>query len=174
MLQANPALTPTLVKAILEFTAESRAGYDDLTEGAGFLNARGAVELAQKMTGGGAATLDAATRQDDPTPWSRHVIWGNELVAGEPLAAVPLAGAVAWGSTVIPGTTIIPGTEANADVDPGSEARGFAWGSNVLSDADDVVWNRGRTPRSPGGGSHVEILGIVEPDGGTRGAERGR
>ena len=48
MLQANPALTPNAVKAILQFTAEHRDGYDDLTQGAGFLNARGAVELARR------------------------------------------------------------------------------------------------------------------------------
>ena len=41
MLQANPALTPNAVKAILQFTAEISCGYDPLTEGAGFLNARG-------------------------------------------------------------------------------------------------------------------------------------
>ena len=49
MLQANPALTPNAVKAILEYTAENRAGYNRLTEGAGFLNAKGAVDLAQLL-----------------------------------------------------------------------------------------------------------------------------
>ena len=52
MLQANPALLPSHVKAILEFTAESRAGYDVMTQGAGFLNARAAVELAQAVAAG--------------------------------------------------------------------------------------------------------------------------
>lgn len=173
MLQANPSLTPTLVKAILEFTAESRAGYDDLTEGAGFLNARGAVEIAQKMAAGGAAALDATMPQDDPTPWGRHVIWGNELVDGEAVAALPLAG-VAWGSTVIAGTTIVPGTDASTDVGRGPEARDFAWGSNVLSAADDVIWNRGRSPQPPVSGSQAEDLGVTEPEGATRRAERSR
>ena len=49
MLQANPTLTPNLVKAILQYTAEHRSGYDDLTQGAGFLNARGAVQLAKSL-----------------------------------------------------------------------------------------------------------------------------
>ena len=49
MLQANPRLTPDLVKAILEFTAETRPGYDVMAQGAGFLDARGAVELALSM-----------------------------------------------------------------------------------------------------------------------------
>ena len=47
MLQANPNLTPNLVKAILQFTAQDYPGYNALTQGAGFLNARGAVQLAE-------------------------------------------------------------------------------------------------------------------------------
>ena len=46
MIQANPKLTPNLVKAILEYTAQKYA-YDTLTQGAGFLNTRGAVDLAR-------------------------------------------------------------------------------------------------------------------------------
>ena len=53
MLQANPSLLPHQVKAILELTAESRPGYDTMTQGAGFLNARAAVELAQSVANGG-------------------------------------------------------------------------------------------------------------------------
>ncbi len=47
MLQANPNLTPNGVKAILQYTAEKYPGYDSLTQGAGFLNAVGAVRLAR-------------------------------------------------------------------------------------------------------------------------------
>ena len=46
MLQANPKLTPNLVKAIIEYTAQDYH-YDALTQGAGFLNSRGAVDLAR-------------------------------------------------------------------------------------------------------------------------------
>src|SRR5262249_2723783 len=42
MLQANPNLTPNLVKAILQYTAERKPGYKALEEGAGFLNSFGA------------------------------------------------------------------------------------------------------------------------------------
>ena len=51
MLQANPSLTPNLVKAILQYTSEVRQGYDFLTQGAGFLNSRGAVTLAKVLQG---------------------------------------------------------------------------------------------------------------------------
>ena len=37
MMQANPALTPNLVKAILQYTAEHKSRYDALTQGGGFL-----------------------------------------------------------------------------------------------------------------------------------------
>ena len=50
MLQANPALTPNAVKAILQYTAEVYPGYDPLTQGAGFLNAAGAVELSRSFS----------------------------------------------------------------------------------------------------------------------------
>jgi serine protease AprX len=57
MLQANPSLTPQQVKWILEFSAESRPGYDAMAQGAGFLNARGAVELAQAVANGAAVPV---------------------------------------------------------------------------------------------------------------------
>ena len=68
MLQANPTLTPNLVKAILQYTAEANADVDVLTQGAGFLNARGAVTLAQVLQGGQARQpLSAVTRRGAST-----------------------------------------------------------------------------------------------------------
>ena len=83
MLEANAALTPNAVKAILEYTAEARAGYNHLTQGAGFLNARGAVELARAFAGRGVAP----ELSSDPVRWSRQIIWGNRRVAGGMLGA---------------------------------------------------------------------------------------
>jgi subtilisin family serine protease len=76
MLQANPGLTPNLVKAILQYTAESHGEYDPLTQGAGFLNAKGAVELA--------AFLAAPSTLPYPSTaaWSRNLIWGHYLAFG--------------------------------------------------------------------------------------------
>jgi len=93
MLQANPALTPNAVKAILEYTAESRPEYDDFTQGAGFLNARGAVELARAFAG--AASIPTA----DPVRWNRHIIWGNVRIGNGQLAATANAWrlGVTWG-----------------------------------------------------------------------------
>jgi serine protease AprX len=115
MLQANPALTPNAVKAILEYTAETRAGDDLLTQGAGFLNARGAVELAARLGG----RADAAADSSDPTAWSRHIIWGNQRLGG----GILRPGAGAWGLDVAWGAA------GNGDR--------VAW---AAAGADNVVW----------------------------------
>jgi len=91
MLQANPSLTPNAVKAILQYTAQEYAGYDPLTEGAGFLNALGAVRLAK---------FYATAQPGDPVPsqemWGKSLIWGNhQLKGGFPL---PTANAFAIGT----------------------------------------------------------------------------
>ncbi|PYR26049.1 MAG: hypothetical protein DMF92_19275 [Acidobacteria bacterium] len=49
MLQADPALTPNAVKAILQYTAQPYSDYDAMTQGVGFLNAKGAIELARSF-----------------------------------------------------------------------------------------------------------------------------
>jgi serine protease AprX len=102
MLQANPSLTPNAVKAILQYTAEAYAGYDGLTEGAGFINAKGAVELA--------AYLAAPATTPDPTApeWSRHIIWGNFVESG----GVLTLGVSAWSSSVTWGASSAPGGQA--------------------------------------------------------------
>jgi subtilisin family serine protease len=131
MLQANPALTPNAVKAVLQFTAENRAGYDSLAEGAGFLNARGAVELAQALAAG--ATLDPATPHADPTPWSGHVIWGNRLLSGGAVsraAAAIRGGSVVWGAAGVLGPATAQGEDDN-----------IVWGTQCGgADCTDVVW----------------------------------
>jgi subtilisin family serine protease len=57
MLEANPALTPAEVKAVLRASAEVRADEDATAQGAGFLNARAAVELARTFRDSAAAAL---------------------------------------------------------------------------------------------------------------------
>jgi subtilisin family serine protease len=58
MLEANPALKPAAVKAILQRSAEPHPAYSVMAQGAGFLNARASVELAQTY----AANPDGAER----------------------------------------------------------------------------------------------------------------
>ena len=80
MIQANPTLTPNLVKAILQYTAEHKSRYNELTQGAGFLNARGAVQMA-KLFGASTSTAEPGSISD-PTPWNKHINWGNHRIGG--------------------------------------------------------------------------------------------
>ena len=133
MLQANPKLTPNQVKAILEFTAESRAGYDAMTQGAGFLNARGAVELAQSAATG--ASIQAPA---DPVRWSRHVIWGNRVVSERALAAAnanPWATNVIWGAGGVFDESADPVVKATP---PATEGDGLIWSASGA--VEDLVW----------------------------------
>ena len=51
MLQANPALQPDAVKAILRASSSFHPHYSRFAQGAGFLNARAAVDLATRLGG---------------------------------------------------------------------------------------------------------------------------
>src|SRR6185436_6459991 len=47
LLQANPSLTPNIIKALLMYTAQPLAGYNMLEQGAGEINIEGAVRAAR-------------------------------------------------------------------------------------------------------------------------------
>ena len=147
MIQANPALTPNLVKAILQYTAEHKSGYNDLAQGAGFLNARGAVQVARSfVTGGNSTPADTAVAVD-PTPWNKHINWGNHRIGGGVLR--PDANAwrlnVMWGSVrTDEGDTVNWGTVCTrADQCPGG-VRGSSVGEDNIvwgtSAEDNIVW----------------------------------
>jgi serine protease AprX len=122
MLEANPKLTPNLVKAILQYTAERRGRYDVVSQGAGFLNARGAVQLAFELVGGHTASID-------PVRWARQIIWGGQRVGGGVLTMDANAWRtdVVWGATLTPaGSRVVWGTVNGTDA---------PWGVNVGSNA---------------------------------------
>jgi serine protease AprX len=62
MLQANPKLTPNMVKLILMYTAQPIKGANMFEQGAGQLNIEGAVKLAKRVR----TNLTASTPQGDP------------------------------------------------------------------------------------------------------------
>ena len=118
MLEANPALTPNLVKAILHYTAERRRGVELAAQGAGLLNARGAVQLAATLAG-------SEEPISDPTPWSRHILWGTQRIRG----GVITSSATAWGVDVDWGAASTPDGDA------------VTWGR--LAESDDPWGMRG-------------------------------
>ena len=142
MLQANPSLTPNQVKAILQYTAQVYPRYDPLTEGAGFLNAKGAVDLARALATG--------TPAFSPE-WSGQLIWGNRLVTGGWLTSDANAWSsdVTWGSSTTRNGQPIefglrcaaPTCEGGATawtIDPGF--RNVVWGSKCGHSDCDGPW----------------------------------
>ena len=118
MMQANPNLKPNLVKAILQYTAQTRH-YDALTQGAGFLNAEGAVELARFFK-----NAKAGDRYPHSWMWSRQVIWGNNRLKG----GVLKPNANAWSQNIVWGTA--------AD----DQGENIVWGTLCADDCENIVW----------------------------------
>ena len=138
MMQANPSLTPNMVKAILQYTAQNYSAYDSLTQGAGFLNARDAVLLAKFFRN---------ARSGDRIPmsksWSKQIIWGNHRIKGGFI--LPSANAfktsTVWGSMFDAlGDNIVWGTLRDDNIVWGtfSLLDNIVWGT--LSLADNIVW----------------------------------
>jgi len=124
MIQANPSLTPNQVKAILQYTAEVHPDHDSLTEGAGFLNAKGAVDLARYFGG----DLSVYPSSSSAAAWGRRVIWGNKLVAGGRL----LPGTNAWPRSVLWGNS----TSTNGE----PIELGVTCASDSCDDDGDATW----------------------------------
>ena len=145
MYEANPSLTPNLVKAILQYTAEHKSRYNDLTQGAGFLNARGAVQVAKAFVAGASSPTVGSVA--DPTPWNKHINWGNQRIGGGVLR--PDANAwrvdVTWGATSTDaGDTIVWGTVCSTDdcatIKSSSPDEGnIVWGT-TSADEHNIVW----------------------------------
>ncbi len=150
MIQANPSLTPNLVKAILQYTAEHKSRYNELTQGAGFLNARGAVQAARLLAAPRNSTSDSGG-VSDPTPWNKHINWGNHRIGGGILRADANAWRldVTWGSaSTNEGDTIVWGSVCDRSEDCGNLIRGsssdennIVWGTTCpIDQCDAVVW----------------------------------
>ena len=123
MLQANPHLKPNLVKALLQYTAQVYPSYNALTEGAGFLNTKGAVELARFF-----ATAQPGAIYPSSTNWSKKIIWGNHRISG----GVIKPNGTAWHPHVIWG--------GSAECD-GTNCDNIVWGTECDTvDCDNIVW----------------------------------
>jgi len=121
MLQANPNLTPNLIKAILQYTAQVYRGYKPLDQGAGFLNTLGAVRLASFY-----ASHKVGSRLPVQSVWSRQIIWGNHRLTGGYIN--PQANA--WGDNIVWGTakTMAAGGD------------NIVWGTECIGGCDNIVW----------------------------------
>lgn len=142
MLQANPALTPNAVKAILQYTSQTSNAYDLMTQGTGFLNARGAVELA-------AFFASPTTNYPTATSWSRQLIWGKRRLWGGRIYpnVAAWAKSVPWGSPTSGSDALmawtvlaIGGLGGGGQPQPVwgvDQGESIVWGT---SDDDSLVW----------------------------------
>ena len=99
LLQANPTLTPNLVKALLMYTAQPLAGFNTLEQGAGQLNIKGAVRVAKLVRADlnpklpvGAPLLVAGVQPAPQTtiayhtfPWAEGVLTNHAYATGTDL-----------------------------------------------------------------------------------------
>jgi serine protease AprX len=154
MLEANPSLSPDSVKAILQYTAQPYAGYGTMTQGAGFLNAKGAVELAaylgdpagtappdatgwgqQLIVGGRRVDATVSDLQAIASTWSLSCTAGCGVVWGQPVVqpANSMEGdTVVWGTWSGEGDTVVWGTWSG-------EGDTVVWGTST-QEGDTVVW----------------------------------
>ena len=133
ILQANPALTPNAVKAILQYTSQDN-GDSALAQGAGYLNAFGAVELARYFR-----IHPVGSRYPSSPFWTKTIIWGNYEVSG----GVIMPNATAWALNIVWGTmadgdNIVWGTSCGTDTD----CNNLVWGTDIGLDSagDNIVW----------------------------------
>jgi serine protease AprX len=131
MLQANPTLTPNLVKAILQYTAQVQPGVDYMTQGGGFINAKGAVDLARYFR-----TAQSGSRYPANYNWSKAITWGNHRVVKGAIS--PFGNAwqlgVTWGSAEdTEGDNVVWGTAC-----PDDNCFNVVWGT--AAEGDNVVW----------------------------------
>jgi serine protease AprX len=130
MLQANPNLTPNLVKAIIQYTAQDYQ-YNALTQGAGFLNTKGAVDLAKFFVN---PQVGQPYPNGEGEEWSKTILWGNHK----------LTNGVITPSSNAYGLGVLWGVAAPSDVE------NIVWGmtceDNPLTeevnecDDENVVW----------------------------------
>ncbi|MFO0985466.1 MAG: S8 family serine peptidase [Planctomycetota bacterium] len=109
MLQSNPLLTPHAVRALLQYSAQKLREPHLLSQGAGLLNAEGAVRLAAAITASVApgqpwlpgSLAAASTIGGVPAYFGCSVLSGDGVVFGEAVigaSALPLA--PLWGNGV--------------------------------------------------------------------------
>jgi subtilisin family serine protease len=187
MFQANPNLTPNLVKAILQYTAQEYDGYSPLRQGAGFLNTLGAVRLSKFYKDN-----RAGDRMPIQRVWSQQVLWGNHRITGGYLnpkgnawktstiwgAAHGLSADdnivwgtecgdgcdnIVWGTRDASGDNIVWGTDGDDNIVWGTDGDdNIVWGTSI--DGDNIVWGTNLDDNIVWGTSGDDIDSVEFPD----------
>jgi len=145
--QNREPLTSNAAKAILEYTSVPVAGADYLTQGAGQINAAGAVQLASSINTLAqtnswwlqSGVSESSTIGGQSYAWSRNVVWGEHVIGGRFIyynARMFSDDNIIWGTGVIQGHNIVR---------PSRRTRGFdgdniIWGTDVTVIRQNIVW----------------------------------
>jgi len=146
------APTPNTVKAILEFTATALPNADALTQGAGEINAAGAIELARAIDLGAPLsswwlamgvipTTTLAT--GETVTWSQHIVWGDQYILGDYMYSNDPAWGlhIVWGDHVVWGNRLVWGT-ADESLVWGDR---LVWGTHVVWGTSVLAFDTGGT-----------------------------
>jgi serine protease AprX len=132
--------TPNAIKAILQFTAIPVANTDTLSQGAGAINAAGAMALAGAIDTGvpvsswwltSGVTPSTTLSNGEVLTWAQRVVWGDEIIWGTHIYSnQPAWGLqVVWGNRAVWGDEIIWGTTDDSIV----------WGTRSTW-GDEIIW----------------------------------
>ncbi len=129
MLEVNPDLEPTEVKAILQGTAQVLPGADPLAQGAGLLNTAGAVQLASiwdpsdDLEPGDPQLTEELPEQPSNVIEGEDVLWGTGII---------------WNGTVISEQRLL--LQPFAEMTIGDlEGTGIIW-NGYHADAGELLW----------------------------------
>jgi serine protease AprX len=147
----DPPLTPNSVKAIVEYTAIPTSRADFLTEGAGQINAAGAVALASRINtnaklGDWWLTIGidpASTIGNRSYRWAQNIIWGTSVLGGD----LVYRNLMIWSPSSVWGTNITWDTNANIS---GGTRKSILWAT-----AGDRNTRWGSSGRSSPWSAHV-------------------
>jgi serine protease AprX len=147
MLEGNPRLSVGSIRAILEFTAQRVRDTSLLAQGAGQLNALGAVRLSRIIkprVGLGRIWLKSQRGVPQPydtlfgesVPWSKQVIWGDGVLLGDS-AYIHLA---AWNDNIVWGQDLDNIVWGQCT---GGACDNIVWGQCDGDGCDNIVWGQG-------------------------------
>lgn len=136
-LRDRTPLTPNLVKAMLEYSAIPLAGFDYLTQGAGEINAAGAIALARAIDTDaprGSWWLSAGVSPSTSIGgtsyvWGQNIVWGTTVRTGDAI----YSNNILWGTNIVWGTNVVWGTLGTV------RAANIVWGT-VAVWASNIVW----------------------------------
>ncbi|MEY3251614.1 MAG: hypothetical protein RL227_587, partial [Pseudomonadota bacterium] len=141
LLQANPGLTPPLVKAILQYTAQPLAGHSLVDQGAGQLNLEGAVWIARSLR----TDISTALRNGTLVAGSSSLLAPWRTLPTVPSSSIG-GSMVNWSRIVtLGGNRIATGDVLFTRWQPVWDPR-LAWASEFAVWTEPVWWDRAGVP----------------------------